>query len=347
MSPSYEFLSAPVWLITGLHVLTLALHFAAMGLLFGGLGLILVARVDDKWNRPAVRTFLRALPSAMAATVTLGVAPLLFVQLVYHRQVYAAAIVSAWYWMALLAAVVVAYFLLYRVALVPRLAPGRVSLWLTVAFVALFFVSLVYAGVFSMAEAPGTIQAAYAADASGRSFNPDLGAWLWRWFHMVAGAFTLGAFGLGVFARRDERFFAYARGALVVAMSAAVLAGLLYLGNLGPLLARFLQSPALLFIGLTLVLSLVALALFFRGRLAAAGALLFVSLLSMVANRQLLRSLRLEGVVDSAAMPFRPQWSVLVLFAVCFVLALAAVGVMLRLYFGERGKTIEEASKVG
>ncbi len=333
MTPSYEFLSAPVWLITGLHVLTLALHFAAMGLVFGGLGLVLLARLDDKWHRPAVRTFLRALPSAKAATVTLGVAPLLFVQLVYHRQVYAAAIGSGWYWLAIPAAAVVAYFALYRVALVPRLAAGRVTLWLGVALAALAYVSLAYSGVFAMAEAPKTIHAAYAADPSGGSFNPDVGAWLFRWLHMLAGAFTLGAFGLGVFGRRDERLFAYAKRALVVAMSAAVLAGLVYLGTLGPVLARFLQSSALLWIGLALVLSVAALYFFFRGRLAVSGGLLFVSLLSMVANRQLLRSIRLDGIVESAAMPFRPQWSVLALFAVCFVLALAAVGYMLRLYF--------------
>ncbi len=345
MTPSYEFLSAPVWLITGLHVLTLALHFLAMGLVFGGLGLILFARLDDKWSRPAVRTFLRALPSAMAATITLGVAPLLFVQLVYHRQVYAAAIVSGWYWIGILAAVVIAYFVLYRVALVPRLAPGRVALWLGLALAALVYASLAYAGIFAMAEAPKTIQSAYAADPSGQSFNPDVGAWIFRWLHMVAGAFTLGAFALGIFGRRDEKLFAYAKRALVIAMTAAVLAGLIYLGSLGPLLARFLQSPALAFIAVTLVLSLASLALFFRGRLAASGALLFVSLLSMVSNRQLLRSIRLDGIVDSSAMPFKPQWSVLLLFAVCFVVALGAVAYMLWLYFGEAGRTGEEAAE--
>lgn len=347
MTPSYEFLSAPVWLITGLHVLTLALHFAAMGLLFGGVGLILLARLDDKWNRPAVRNLLRALPSAMAATVTLGVAPLLFVQLVYHREVYSAAIVSGWYWIAILAAAILAYFILYRVALVPRLAPGRVALWMGLALAALAYVSLAYAGIFSMAEAPKTIHSAYAADPSGRSFNPDVGLWLFRWLHMVAGAFTLGAFGLGVFGRRDEKLFAYAKRALVVAMSAAVLAGLVYLGTLGPILPRFLQSPALVFIGLTLVLSLAALALFFRGRLVTSGVLLLVSLLSMVSNRQLLRSIRLDGIVDSAAMPFKPQWSVLVMFVLCFVAALGTVAYMLWLYFGDPMRTAGEVSKAG
>ena len=92
---SYEFLPAPLWLITLLHLVTLTLHFVAMGALFGGLGALLLTRVDAKWSRPAVASMVKLLPTLLALTVTLGVAPLLFLQLVYHRQVYAAAIVSA------------------------------------------------------------------------------------------------------------------------------------------------------------------------------------------------------------------------------------------------------------
>jgi hypothetical protein len=253
--------------------------------------------------------------------------------------VYAAAIVSAWYWLAIPAAVAVAYFVLYRVTLVPRLAAWRVALWLGLATLALLYVSLAYAGIFAMAESPATIHAAYAADPSGRSFYPELGPWLFRWFHMVAGAFTLGAFGLGITARRDERLFGFARRSLVVAMTTAAVAGLAYLGSLGELLPRFLQRGSLVWIGLALLLSLAALYLFFQRRLAAAGTLLFVSLLAMVGNRQLLRAVRLEGIVDPSAMVFRPQWSVLALFAVCFVLALVAVGYMLWLYFGQPARS--------
>ena len=38
--PDYDFLSAPLWLITILHVTTLTLHLTAMNFLFGGLKVI-------------------------------------------------------------------------------------------------------------------------------------------------------------------------------------------------------------------------------------------------------------------------------------------------------------------
>ena len=94
--PDYNFIPAPLWLITVLHILTLTLHFVAMNFLVGGVIIVLWGKFTDRWNHPVVKKFISAFPSAMAATVTLGVAPLLFVQLVYHRQVYAASIVSGW-----------------------------------------------------------------------------------------------------------------------------------------------------------------------------------------------------------------------------------------------------------
>src|SRR5574342_300774 len=92
-APAHEFISAPLWLLTTLHILSLTLHFVAMNFLFGGIIIVLHAAIRKRWDDPTLLKFVRMFPAAMAATVTLGVAPLLFLQVVYPRQVYAAAIV--------------------------------------------------------------------------------------------------------------------------------------------------------------------------------------------------------------------------------------------------------------
>ena len=152
--PSYNFLPAPLWLITVLHILTLTLHFLAMNFLLGGLIVLLFARLKGKWEVPAVRTYIRLLPSAVAATVTLGVAPLLFLQLVYYGPVYSASIVSGRFWLFIIAAVIIAYYLLYASSF--RRESGRAGFAGTLAFAlpVLLYVSLVYSTVFSMAERP-------------------------------------------------------------------------------------------------------------------------------------------------------------------------------------------------
>ena len=66
--PSYNFLPAPLWLITVLHIVTLTLHFLAMNFLLGGLAVVTFARLKNKWNDPAVQSYVKLLPSATAAT---------------------------------------------------------------------------------------------------------------------------------------------------------------------------------------------------------------------------------------------------------------------------------------
>lgn len=336
MNPtSYEFLSAPLWLITLLHLVTLTLHFVAMGALFGGLGALVLLRAPGKWSHPRVLAMVRLLPTLMALTVTLGVAPLLFLQLVYHRQVYAAAIVSAWFWLGVVGAVIVAYYLLYAAAFGshrPDPAPGR---QLALALLFLLFVSLVLSSVFTLAETPEALAAAWAQDPSGAALNPEAGRWVPRWLHLVAGALALGSFTLAAFVRDDEKLFAAAKASYLWSMVAAILLGLAALAGLGDHLLPYMRSAAIWWTTASLLLSLGSLHLLFKKRLVSAGALLFVSLVGMVVQRHLARLLVLGDALDPAAMAVRPQWGVFGLFLVCFVAMLGVVAWMLRLFFAK------------
>ena len=151
--PLYDFLPAPLWLINILHIVTLSLHLIAMNFLFGGLVVILLGRIDDRWQNPAVMQYVKLLPSAMAATITLGVAPLLFVQLVYPRQIYSAAIVSGWFWLLIIDAAILGYYCMYVVSFKKSLG-GSVAPLLWVVMGTFLYISLIYNSVFALAENP-------------------------------------------------------------------------------------------------------------------------------------------------------------------------------------------------
>lgn len=340
-TPGYNFLPAPLWLITTLHVVTLTLHFIAMNFMFGGLIVLLFARLDDKWNNAVVRRFVHLFPTAMAATVTLGVAPLLFLQLAYHRQAYAASIVSGWWWLLIVGAVIVAYYFLYGAAFARR--PGRIPILLGLATVLLLYVSFVYSTVFSMAERPDLYHALYAANASGTAVNPRVGVWGFRWLHMLAGAVTVGGFFVGWLGRRDDAVYRLGRGFFLWGMAASVVAGIAYLMTLGDALLPLMRSFAMWLILVSLVLSLGSLHFYFRRRFLAAGTMLFVSLLLMVVIRHALRLIVLEGKWEPASIPIKPQWSVFVIFLACFLAAIGVVAYMLKVFFGDRSRMRGEA----
>ncbi|HPC10781.1 MAG TPA: hypothetical protein PK112_01635 [candidate division Zixibacteria bacterium] len=330
--PDPNFLPAPLWLVTVLHLLTLSLHFAAMNFLVGGLLIVVFGRLADKWRHPVVAQFVKLFPTAMAATVTLGVAPLLFVQLVYPVPVYSAAIVTAWFFLGIVGAVMVAYYLLYAAAFGAPGSPRRPA-FLTAALLLLAYVAFAYSNLFSIAERPGLAAVLYAGDPSGLRVNPHLGQWLWRWLHMLLGAVTIGGFFIGLLGRRHEDAFALGRNFFLWGMVGAMAVGLVYLLSLADILKPFMHTPAIWWLSASIILSLGSLHFFFTRKFFGAGAMLFVSLLGMVVVRHNVRLLQLEGHFDPAAWPIRPQWDVFLVFLVCFVLALGLVWYMLRLFF--------------
>jgi hypothetical protein len=337
--PDYNFLSAPLWLITTLHIVTLALHFLAMNIVLGGVVVLLVARISGKWNDPAVARIVKVIPSAMAATVTLGVAPLLFLQLAYYQQAYSASITSAWFWLLIVAAVIVAYYLLYGAAFAKGQARTRIPLLASLALLALLYVSWVYSSVFSMAERPDLYRGLYAANQSGWAVNGDAGTWVARWLHMLTGAVAVGGFMVGMLGRDSEPVYRAGRAFFLWGSVAAYIVGTAYLITLGDHLSPLMRSPAIWVLTVAVVLSAGALHFYFKRRFAVSALMVGLSVLGMVFVRHTLRLIVLDGQFDPGTIPVVPQWDVFALFLVFFLVALALIAYMLRLFVaGDTGR---------
>ena len=334
--PDYEFLSAPLWLVTVLHLLTFTLHLVAMNFLLGGVFITLWSSARKRWDGPTAARFTRLFPAATAATVTLGVAPLLFLQLVFHRQMYSAAIVSGWFWLLVIAAVIVAYYALYRASFEGQRTDRASKAALLLALLGLLYVSLVYSSVFSMAEQPALIHDLYAKDQSGWVWNPVMGDYVLRWLHMVLGALTVGGFFVGLLGRNDAEGFATGKTFFVGGMVAAALTGMVYLLSLEQHLAALMHTPAIWALTAAVALSLVSLHFFFKKNFWLSGVTLFLSVAGMVFVRHTVRLLRLAGEFDPASWRVAPQWSPFAMFLVCFVVMLIVLAWMLRMFFGAK-----------
>jgi hypothetical protein len=329
--PDSEFLAAPLWLVTLLHLLTFTMHLAAMNFLLGGVMVTLVAAVGRRWDSKTLQMVMRTFPPAMAATVTLGVAPLLFLQLVYPRQVYAAAIVSGWFWLGVIGAVILAYYALYYGVFKGESTGRARPLVLIITLLGMLYVSAVYSSVFALAERPAAIHDLYAGAQEGTVWNPSLKDYGMRWLHMITGGVTIGGFCMAVVGRERKEVFTLAEGFFIGGMALAFVTGLGYLAMLGDELVLFMRSPGIWAIMLGVLLSLGSLHFFFKKRLLAAGIMLFISLFAMVYARHALRLVRLAGDFDPASWRVATQWSPLILFVVCFVIMLVVVGYMLKL----------------
>jgi hypothetical protein len=238
------------------------------------------------------------------------------------------------------AAVIVAYYALYRAAFKGERV-GKVSKpALLLALLGLLYVSLVYSSVFSMAERPDLIHTLYKENQSGLIWNPAAGDWFLRWLHMILGAVTVGGFFVGMLGRNQPATCQTGKLYFVVGMALASLAGMAYLLSLLPILAAFMRTPAIWALTVAILLSLGSLHFFFKKNFCASGMMLFVSMLGMVYARHTVRLLKLAGQFDPATWRVAPQWGPFAMFLICFVVALAVVAYMLRLFFGANKNTV-------
>ncbi len=115
-------LPAPIWLFKLLHIVTLSLHFVAMEILVGGL---LIAVLLNIFGRSvsaatAASAISRRLTIVMTYVINLGVPPLLFAQVLYGRAIYTSSVMIGLRWIAVIPALILAYWLLYRFAAYAR-----------------------------------------------------------------------------------------------------------------------------------------------------------------------------------------------------------------------------------
>lgn len=112
-------LPAPVWLLKLLSLLTLGLHFAAVMLLVGSLLLVLWLNIRGRASKNVEQVrasfvIAKRMPVIMTYVINLGVPPLLFLQVLYGQQIYSSSVLIGSLWISVIFQLMAAYWLLYR-----------------------------------------------------------------------------------------------------------------------------------------------------------------------------------------------------------------------------------------
>lgn len=114
-----------LWL--AFYILTFALHAVFVSYVLAGTGYALVQavrRVDD----PVAERVRDRLPFMLGAGITAGVAPLLFIQLLYQRRFYTANLLLGPRWGAVVPALIIGFYALYLAKAATQVRWRRVAL---------------------------------------------------------------------------------------------------------------------------------------------------------------------------------------------------------------------------
>ncbi|GIX01529.1 MAG: hypothetical protein KatS3mg112_0466 [Thermogutta sp.] len=109
-------LPAPFWFIQFFKVLGFILHMVPMNLWFAGMFLTLVLYRREGPARHWAERMATLMPVIIAFGVNFGIVPLLFIQVAYPWAFYPATILTAWFWLAIIGLLLVAYYGVYAFA---------------------------------------------------------------------------------------------------------------------------------------------------------------------------------------------------------------------------------------
>jgi len=338
----------PPWLFHALWLVTFAVHVVGVNVVLGSaiLGTFASLDRDRAFGRPIARLFAEVSTWAIALTITFGIAPLLFLQVLHGRLFYSATVILAPAWLGLLLVLMAAYYLTYAAKF--RLRAGKeAALPLALSSLLFLAVAAIQVAVHLLSVQPGRWEAALAspwAAFSDRAFLPRL-------FHFVLAGVTLAGILLSWLAVRrapaaEDRATAAARATwgvkiallatllqlvvglwLTISVPRDVLLGLMRGG--AATMAPFTLGIAAGF-GLLVFLARVRDPIADRSSLRRALELFGLAMLLMLVTRHQLRDIYIDVAKAGTAPATAAQWGVFAIFLVSFVGCAALCVVALR-----------------
>jgi hypothetical protein len=354
-------LPAPYWLLKLLLMVTFVLHILAMNFLLGGGVMALLTKWRGKDRETSTRMFFdiaKKMPVLLPAAITLGIAPLLFVQVLYGQFFYTSSILMAWPWFLVLVLLTVAYYGFYYVSFRSGRNPGRAGAAMLVGVVLIFLVGFLFTNNITLSQAPARWGAKYFASAGGWHLNLGDPTLIPRYLHFMVAAVAMGGLLLVFMAlanwKRDReyagRLLAFGGKTFMFATMAQIVVGIVFLVALPPALRMMFMGGNMLatvlllagFTGAIAAIFLMSDALHRENIRAAAfyvPAITVVVIACMSVLRDLLRDAYLGAYFHPGQFAVKTQWTVLPLFLALFVGGVALWFAMLWRYglFG-RGK---------
>lgn len=347
--PATEAIPAPAWLFLVLDVLLFLLHILVINVLVGG-SLIALFALLRKSKNPLENNLPDAvadkMPTTFALGVNLGIAPLLFVQVIYGHLFYSSSVLMATYWILIIPLLILAYYGAYIHARKRNTAVLLSRIALIVSALITLYIGFIFVNNLTLMVQPEK-WTAYFSNRNGTLLNWSDPTLIPRYLHFVTASVAVGGLFMALVwhirakkgingadnkIKEGLRIFGYATIVQVVIGLWFLLAipRDFMLGFMGG------NIPATVFFLLGFLCGIGTIVTAFANKLQPTISLLAITLAAMVITRTFLRSMYLKGKFSLSSLELAPQYGVMALFFVVLVIGLLAVGYMLKAGFTAR-----------
>jgi hypothetical protein len=340
--PLPDAIPAPAWVFHVLDIALFTLHIVVINVLLGGSLLFLFSRLLRREQQEQLLDPLSSkLPVAFALGINLGVAPLLFLQVIWGHLFYTSSILLGTFWILVIPLVIVAYYGTYIHAKAARRALAVSAIGATCLI--LLYVAFILVNNNLLMMQPDKWNA-YFTHRTGTYLVLSDPTLIPRYLHFIVASVAIAALFMSIvwsFRKRrnpEEAETKIKQGLTIFAYATVIQAavGVWFLITLNrEMLLQFMGgSPwATAFLGIGFLSGLGAIVTALGGKLRSTLMMTAVTLVAMVLNRDQLRAMYLQGSFDSATLQVNPQYDVLALFLIILLIGLASVVWMLRAGF--------------
>lgn len=323
-----------------LLTLTTFLHFVAMNIMLGA-GFIAFAAPFWRGNdvMPLNAHIAKTLPYSIAFTINLGVAPFLFLQVLYGQFLYTSSVLMAVYWLSIIGLLIISYYAAYIYRLIDDKS-GLGRLFIGAALLLLLGVSFLFSNNVSIMQMP-EVWLKYFSDRTGWLLNSSDPALIPRYLHFIASAVAIGGLAIALYfeirkrrgATDGEEWIKLGCNWFMVATIINFGFGFWFLGAL----PENAYDPATLYgkiffimiVG-SVVTIIPSVAYAQAGRIIPATVWALATVLLMTLARDILRLTYLKPYFSLRELPYEPQFSPFIVFLIAFVGGIYLVGWMLK-----------------
>lgn len=184
-----------------LILLTFPLHLLAMNAMVGGLGIGIVQQFMGGQTRDGLAHRIAvALPLVVAFVVNLGVAPLLFLQVLYGQFAYTSSIMIGMFWIMVIPILIVGYYGAYLYDF-KYYSLGKAGVWLAaIVFILLLIIGYFFSNNMLLMTLPKKFSY-YFYHMDGTMLVSDNVQFLPRYLHMMCGALAVGGLFVALLGR--------------------------------------------------------------------------------------------------------------------------------------------------
>lgn len=340
--PTPDTLQVPWGWFQVLLLLTLFLHILLMNVMLGSAVIALVNLFrHDSGASPVARDISRRLPFTIAFTVNFGIAPLLFVQVLYGHFLYTSSVLMANFWIMVIPLLIFGYYMAYILDYRFDVLHTRRLLLNGLVVATLLTIAFLMTTNFTLLQHPES-WTRYLSRPGGLLLNLNDPTLFPRYLHFVVAAVAVGGLSLALLAewrmRRGDREAAsmVRTGCNWFGIATIVNFGIGFwffgtlprqvmdLNTIGGVLIAVLLLTGIVLGALAVIASL-------QARLWAAISFALPAIFVMITMRELVRAAYLRPFFSLGELKVVPQYSPMLLFLVTLAGGVLLVVWMLKL----------------